>query len=116
MLTSDSLLRRFALARLFIKHVPIYLLDEPSLFLDADADAILRHKINALKGKATILLATVQPAYMRLATRVVLMQAGRVAMEGPPEAVIPLLLNQPRQGTPALPNLPTPQQSRRQSQ
>jgi ABC-type bacteriocin/lantibiotic exporter with double-glycine peptidase domain len=110
MLTSDSLLRRFALARVFIKRVPIYLLDEPSLFLDAEADAVVRRKISALRGKATILLATVQPAYMRLATRVVVMQAGRIGMEGPPEAVIPILLNQSRQGAPGTAKASLPRQ------
>ena len=96
-LTSDSLLRRFALARVFIKEVPVYLLDEPSLYLDAEADSLLRQKIEALKGRATIVMATVQPAYMRLASRVILMQSGRVWTQGPPEATIPLLMQQPRQ-------------------
>jgi ABC-type bacteriocin/lantibiotic exporter with double-glycine peptidase domain len=105
-LSSDSLLRLFSLARVFIKDVPIYLLDEPSLYLDADADAVLRQKIERLKGKATIIMATVQPAYMRLATRVILMQAGRVWMEGPPDAIIPVLMQQPQQGAPELPKAP----------
>jgi ATP-binding cassette, subfamily C, bacterial LapB len=97
-LASDSALRRFALARLFIKTVPIYLLDEPSLFLDADSDTALRQKIERMKGKATIVMATVQPAYMRLADRVILMQAGRIWAQGAPEATIPLLMQKPGQG------------------
>jgi len=96
-LTSDSLLRRFALARVFVKPVPIYLLDEPSLFLDAESDAAVRTKIAQLKGHATIVMATVQPAYMRLASRVILMHAGRIWAEGGPESTIPLLM-QSRQG------------------
>jgi ABC-type transport system involved in cytochrome bd biosynthesis fused ATPase/permease subunit len=96
-LTSDSLLRRFGLVRVFIKRAPVYLLDEPSLYLDADADALLRQKIEALKGRATIVMATVQPAYMRIASRVILMQAGRVWAQGAPDATLPLLMQSPRQ-------------------
>jgi ABC-type transport system involved in cytochrome bd biosynthesis fused ATPase/permease subunit len=77
--------------------VPIYLLDEPSLFLDADSDAALRQKIERMKGKAAIVMATVQPAYMRLADRVILMQAGRIWAQGAPEATIPLLMQKPGQ-------------------
>lgn len=91
-LNSDSLLQKFALARAFVKPVPIYLLDEPSLHLDAQSDQIVRDKIAALRGKATVVMATVQPAYMRLANRVVLMQAGRIFSQGAPEAAIPILM------------------------
>jgi ATP-binding cassette subfamily C protein LapB len=97
--TSDSLLRRFALTRVFARQVPIYLLDEPSLYLDAESDAAVRSKIERLKGHATILMATVQPAYMRLADRVVLMRGGRVWAEGGPDSTIPLLMQQARSVT-----------------
>jgi ATP-binding cassette subfamily C protein LapB len=107
-LASDSALRRFALARVFIKTVPIYLLDEPSLFLDAESDAALRQKIERMKGAATIVMATVQPAYMRLADRVVLMQAGRIWAQGAPEGTIPLLMQKPGQA-PAKPEAGPPQ-------
>lgn len=107
-LSSDSALRRFALARVFIKKVPIYLLDEPSLFLDAESDAALREKIEQMKGKATIVMATVQPAYMRLADRVILMQAGRIWAQGAPDATIPLLMQKPPQGA-AKTESPSPQ-------
>ena len=96
-LSSDSLIRRFALARVFIKDVPVYLLDEPSLLLDAESDAALRAKIVSLKGHATIIMATIQPAYMRLASRVVLLQSGRVWAQGAPDATLPLLMPQARQ-------------------
>lgn len=92
MLTSDSLSQKFALARAFVKPMPIYLLDEPSLHLDAESDQIVRDKIASLRGKATVVMATVQPAYMRLANRVVLMQAGRIFSQGAPEAAIPILM------------------------
>jgi ATP-binding cassette, subfamily C, bacterial LapB len=91
-LVSDSLLRRFALARVFLKHVPIYLLDEPSLFLDAESDAAVLKKLDRLKGTATIVMATVQPAYMRLADRIVVMREGRICAQGGPKATIPLLM------------------------
>jgi ABC-type multidrug transport system ATPase subunit len=110
-LASDSALRRFALARVFIKTVPIYLLDEPSLFLDAESDAALRQKIERMKGAATIVMATVQPAYMRLADRVVLMQAGRIWAQGAPEGTIPLLMQKPGQA-PAKPEAGPPQSLR----
>lgn len=79
------------LARAYIKHAPIYLLDEPGNHLDQEGDRALMHKLKELRGRATVLMVTHRPSHLRLADRVVLMDGGRILLNGPPEEVLPQL-------------------------
>jgi len=84
----DALRQRLALARCFIKDAPVYLLDHPSASLDSTAEARLINKINALKGRATVIFTTFRPSQMRLADRLILLKDGQVALDGPPDLVL----------------------------
>ena len=81
--------QRLMLARAYVKQVPIYLLDEPAKSLDEDGDAALMRKLQQLRGRATVLMSTQRPSHMRLADKVVVLDAGRVVMEGRPDDVLP---------------------------
>ena len=81
------------LARAFVKDAPIYLLDEPGAQLDNAGDEILVQTLKALKGRATVVMVTHRPSHMHLADRVVVMHRGAVAMVGPPEQIVPMILN-----------------------
>jgi len=72
------------LARAYIRKAPILLLDEPAQALDADADEALMNVIRNARGKTTVLMTTHRPSHMRLADRLILLNGGRVAFDGPP--------------------------------
>lgn len=76
--------RKLALARAYIRKAPILLLDEPAQALDADADEALMNVIRNARGKTTVLMTTHRPSHMRLADRLILLNGGRVAFDGPP--------------------------------
>ena len=80
--------QRLALARAYLKQAPILLFDEPGQTLDEAGDAAFMAALERLKGRKTIVMVTHRPSHMRLADRVVVMQAGQVALDGPPETVI----------------------------
>jgi ATP-binding cassette subfamily C protein/ATP-binding cassette subfamily C protein LapB len=84
----DSLKQGIALARCFVKKAPIYLLDNPGANVDEAAAAAFVAKIGELRGKATIIMTTFRPAYMRLADRVVVLSDGMAIADGPPEQII----------------------------
>jgi ABC-type bacteriocin/lantibiotic exporter with double-glycine peptidase domain len=80
--------QQLLLARCFLKRASVYLLDSPANNLDSTGDAGLIAKIKSLKGKATVIFTTFRPSHMRLADRVVVLEGGLVAMQGPPDKVI----------------------------
>ena len=78
-----SFRQRLNLARVFLKRPAIFLFDEPGNGLDFDNDQVLIQSIQKMKGKTTILLSTHRPSHMRLADRLLWMEAGRVKRLGP---------------------------------
>lgn len=89
----DGLKQRLILARAYVKNAAIYLLDEPANNLDSAGDQALMKKINALRGKSTVVMVTHRPSHMRIADRVVYMERGIIVHDGKPEQVLPLILN-----------------------
>ncbi|MGD1935181.1 MAG: peptidase domain-containing ABC transporter [Candidatus Phaeomarinobacter sp.] len=85
---ADGMKQRFALARAYVKNAPIYLFDEPANNLDDEGDELLRAKLAKLKGNATVLMVTQRPSHMKIADRVVVIDQGRVALDGPPDQVL----------------------------
>lgn len=85
---ADGMKQRFSLARAYVKNAPIYLLDEPANNLDDDGDDFLRAKLAQLKGKSTVLMVTQRPSHMKMADRIVVIDQGRVAMDGAPADVL----------------------------
>ena len=88
----EGMKQRFALARAYVKQAPVYLLDEPANALDEAGDAYLRAKLRALKGTATVLMVSQRPSHMKMADRIVVMDHGRIVMDGPPDRVLRELL------------------------
>jgi ABC-type multidrug transport system fused ATPase/permease subunit len=103
-----AFLQKIMLARAFIGSPSIYLLDEPAARLLPRDDDALREKLRAMKGKATIVLATTRPSYMYLADRLIVLKAGQVIAQDAPNRVIAALLGEkfraaPASGQPAAP-------------
>lgn len=88
-------MQQLGLARAYVKNSPIILLDDPGSRLDQAGDLALLAKLQALKGQATVLLVTHRPSHMRAADRVIVLDQGMVAADGPPEEVVPKLLGAP---------------------
>ena len=87
------------LARIFLARPTIWLLDEPSSSLDGDAENQVFKAIQTyVRPDDILLMATHKPMLAaRLATRMIVMQQGEIAIDGPPEAVLTKMRNHPRQ-------------------
>ena len=88
---STGMKQGIMLARAYVKDAPIYLLDEPGNNLDWESDQVLIRKLESLRGKATIFAITHRPSHLRIADRVIVMDAGRVLLNGSPDDVLPQL-------------------------
>ena len=88
---SSGLLKQITLARAFIKPAPIYLLDEPASDLDYRSDERLMEMLKSLKGRATVYLISHRPSHLRLADRVIYLNAGRLAADASPDEILKLL-------------------------
>jgi ATP-binding cassette, subfamily C, bacterial LapB len=79
------------IARAFINKTPIILLDEPSNSMDNNTEKILISRLNeATKGKTT-LLVTHKTAMMTLVDRLILIDNGKIVMDGPKSQVLAAL-------------------------
>ncbi|SCX43860.1 thiol reductant ABC exporter subunit CydC [Variovorax sp. EL159] len=73
--------RRLALARLLLRPVPLWLLDEPTEALDATTAHDVLHRLAEHAGPRTLLIATHLRREAALADRLVCMAQGRIACE-----------------------------------
>jgi ATP-binding cassette subfamily C protein CydC len=73
--------RRLALARLLLRPVPLWLLDEPTEALDAATAHDVLHRLAQHAGPRTLLIATHLRREAALADRLVCLQQGRVVAE-----------------------------------
>ncbi len=79
------------IARAFINKTPIILLDEPSNSMDNNTEKILISRLNeATKGKTTLLI-THKTAMMALVDRLILIDNGKIVMDGPKSQVLAVL-------------------------
>ena len=76
--------QKLALARAYVRHPPILILDEPGQALDEDGDHALMETIDRLRGSVTVIIVTHRPSHMRIADRLILMNVGKVQFDGKP--------------------------------
>ena len=77
-----------AVARALIDISPLILLDEPTNAMDSVNEARVISSFSYLKGKRTLLLITHKQNLLNLADRLILIEAGKVAMDGKKSDVI----------------------------
>ena len=77
-----------AVARALIEISPLMLLDEPTNAMDSLNEARVISSFGFLKGKKTLILITHKQNLLNLADRLILIEAGRVAMDGKKSEVI----------------------------
>lgn len=79
------------LARALISGGTVLLLDEPTNSLDHAAEAALRERLRHSERTETLLLITHRMPLLDLVDRVIVLHDGRVAMDGPKQAVLEAL-------------------------
>lgn len=84
------------LARVFISHPRIWLLDEPSASLDMESENRMLEALQKwLRPTDIVIIATHRPRLISLATRVILMQRGQIIADGKPEDVLRAMQQRP---------------------
>jgi ATP-binding cassette subfamily C protein LapB len=80
------------LVRAFLKEPDILIMDEPTASLDARAEetvfAAIEEFINSEAKEKTLIFTTHKPNLLKLAERVIVIDAGRIVLDGPRDAVI----------------------------
>jgi ATP-binding cassette subfamily C protein LapB len=80
-----------ALARTLLMNTPVLVLDEPTNSMDsATEERVITNLENIVRDK-TLVLVTHKPALLRLVTRVIIMDNGRIAADGPRDQVLQAL-------------------------
>lgn len=80
--------QRITIARTLLNRPKILLMDEPTSSLDADSEATLLQSLLELKEKMTIVVASHRLETIRHADKIVVMEHGRVILEGTHSALI----------------------------
>ncbi len=83
--------QRLLLARVYVKDPVLYLLDKPEAGMDPAGSQAFKRKMASLKGSATVIHVTHDLARMAFADRIVYLQDGQAALDGPPEEVLPMI-------------------------
>jgi ATP-binding cassette, subfamily B, bacterial len=77
--------QRIAIARAFLKDAPLLLLDEATSALDGDAEEAIREALGRLMQGRTVIAIAHRLSTVRHFDRLVLLQAGQVVQDGPPD-------------------------------
>lgn len=81
--------QRLALARVFLKKSPIYLLDEPGNFLNEEIEELLLYSIKKLSKKCIVLIASHQPRTILASDRLSILSDGIISESGSPDDLFP---------------------------
>ena len=74
--------QKMALARAFMRHAAVVILDEPAASLDAEAEAELFGRMQQVAAGATTLLIAHRFSTVRQADRILVIEKGRVIEDG----------------------------------
>jgi ATP-binding cassette, subfamily B, bacterial len=80
--------QRIAVARTFLRDPPVLVLDEPTTGLDRESEAQVLEGLETLVHGRTTVIITHSPSLAATAQRVVVVDAGRVVRDGPPETAV----------------------------
>ncbi|MET0382288.1 MAG: type I secretion system permease/ATPase, partial [Burkholderiaceae bacterium] len=103
-----------ALARCLVTRPQILLMDEPTSSMDAQSEVMFLRQLREAAGTRTLIMVTHRPAVLELVDRVMVVDAGRVVLDGPKPAVLAALsgakpaaasAQQPAQRQPAAPDM-----------
>jgi ATP-binding cassette, subfamily B, bacterial len=80
--------QRIGIARAFLKEAPILLLDEATSALDSESEEAVRQALDRLMGGRTVIAIAHRLSSLRNFDRIVVLQAGRVCEDGPPQVLV----------------------------
>src|SRR6266516_5857082 len=80
--------QRIAIARAFLKDAPILLLDEATAALDSESEEAIREALARLMRGRTVIAIAHRLATLRNFDRVVLLRAGKIIEDGPPDLLM----------------------------
>jgi ATP-binding cassette subfamily B protein len=80
--------QRIGIARAFLRDAPILLLDEATSALDSDSEEAVREALDRLMGSRTVIAIAHRLSSLRSFNRIVVMQAGAVCEDGPPQVLV----------------------------
>ena len=80
-----------ALTRCLVTQPQILLMDEPTSSMDAQSEVAFLRQLKEASGHCTLLMVTHRPAVLELVQRVVVIDGGRVVLDGPKEQVLAAL-------------------------
>ncbi len=80
--------QRIAVARAFLKDTPLLLLDEATSALDSESEEAIREALGRLMRNRTVIAIAHRLSTVRNFDRIVVLQAGEVAQDGPPDLLM----------------------------
>jgi ATP-binding cassette, subfamily B, bacterial len=80
--------QRIAIARAFLKDAPILLLDEATAALDSESEEAIREALSRLMRGRTVIAIAHRLATLRSFDRVVMLKAGKIIEDGPPDRLM----------------------------
>ena len=80
-----------ALARCLVTRPQILLMDEPTSSMDAQSEVAFLRQLKEACGNCTLVVVTHRPAVLELVMRVMVVDGGRVVMDGPKDQVLAAL-------------------------
>ena len=80
-----------AVARALLKQAPVLLLDEPTASMDNATEDHVRSRLSSFVDGRTLLLVTHRTALLDLVDRIIVLDEGRVAADGPKEQILSAL-------------------------
>ena len=95
-----------ALTRLVLQKPKIWLLDEPTTALDQEAEAKLLKYLQGLDATHTLIFATHQNSWLKFSTRIMMLEAGKIAADAPSDRV--RTLSVPAAGAGPVPSVVAP--------
>ncbi|MGB0682591.1 MAG: peptidase domain-containing ABC transporter [Magnetovibrionaceae bacterium] len=82
---SSGFLKGICIARTLLTDAAILLFDEPGSALDKESDEKFINLMKELRGKATTIIVTHRPSYIRASDRAIVLNDGAVMFDGKPE-------------------------------
>ena len=80
--------QQLLLARAVLREPSVLLLDEPTAWLDDTVEKHLISKLQAWMANRTVIIATHRPAVLQLVDRILLIEKGRITVDGSKEEVL----------------------------
>lgn len=80
-----------ALARSLVTKPQILLMDEPTSSMDAQSEIAFLRQLRDAAGSCTLIMVTHRPAVLELVSRIVVVDSGRLVMDGPRDQVLAAL-------------------------